>query len=217
MDEREAGDGEETNKEKGAAAQPAKFDWKANEVCLAELISLGIDRETARKALYHTTNDSIEKAFDWIFSQNNAADLAKTSLEEDLGFEQINDLFPAITLEDYKMVFVINTSLGMSLGKCCSQTAHAVLAIVNDNIIKDRFVSAYHQWIMNGGTKIVLAGESTKQLDALKEKADALSLPNQIIRDAGRTEIEPGSKTVLVVFGSVEEVDKVTGGLRLLK
>lgn len=65
MDKREAGDGEETNEEKGAAA--AKFDWKANEALLNELISLGIDRETARKALYYTNNDSVEKAFDWIF------------------------------------------------------------------------------------------------------------------------------------------------------
>lgn len=68
MDKREAGDGEETGEEKGAtAAPPAKFDWKANEVCLGELINLGIDRETARKALYHTSNDSVEKALDWIF------------------------------------------------------------------------------------------------------------------------------------------------------
>ena len=115
------------------------------------------------------------------------------------------------------MVFVINTSLNMSLGKTCAQTAHAALAIVNEQIVKDKFVSAYHQWIVNGATKIVLAGESTRQLDQLKEQADALNLPNEIIRDAGRTEIEPGSKTVLVVFGSVAEVDKVTGHLRLLK
>ena len=115
------------------------------------------------------------------------------------------------------MVFVINGELRMSLGKCCSQTAHAALAVVNELIVKDRFVSAYHQWIINGGTKIVLAGESTKQLEQLKERADALNLPNEIIRDAGRTEVEPGSKTVLAIFGSVSEVDKVTSHLRLLK
>ena len=71
MDKREAGDGEETGEEKGAtaaaAASPTKFDWKANEFCLVELINLGIDRETARKALYHTKNNSIENALDWIF------------------------------------------------------------------------------------------------------------------------------------------------------
>ena len=61
------------------------------------------------------------------------------------------------------------------------------------------------------------AGESTKQLEQLKERADALNLPNEIIRDAGRTEVEPGSKTVLAIFGSVSEVDKVTSHLRLLK
>lgn len=68
MDKREAGDGEETAEGAAAAATPpTKFDWKANESCLNELINLGIDRETARKALYHTSNDSVEKAFDWIF------------------------------------------------------------------------------------------------------------------------------------------------------
>lgn len=150
-------------------------------------------------------------------SQNNAADLSKTSLEEELGIDQVSELCSALGLENYKMVFVINTSLNMSLGKCCAQTAHAALAIVNDNIVKDRFVSAYHQWALNGGTKIVLAGDSEKQLKQLKEQADAQNLLNQIIQDAGRTEIAPGSTTVLVVFGSVSDVDKVTGHLRLLK
>lgn len=218
MDKREAGDGEE------CAGQLNQTKFKVNENCLDELINLGIDKNTAKKALYHTSNDSVEKALDWIFSNPNAVDLCKTTLEEDLGIETVNQLYSEINLNDrsaelnenYKMVFVINTSLNMSLGKTCSQTAHAALAIIND-IVKERFIAGYQKWIMTGETKIVLAAESTQQLEQLKEQAASLGLANQIITDAGRTEISSGSKTVLALFGSIEQVDKVTGHLKLLK
>lgn len=36
-------------------------DFQANDNCLKELISLGIDKNAARKALYFTANDSVEK------------------------------------------------------------------------------------------------------------------------------------------------------------
>lgn len=37
------------------------------------------------------------------------------------------------------------------------------------------------------------------------------------VMDAGRTEIQPGSKTVLAIGGVDEAVDQITGQLRTLK
>jgi peptidyl-tRNA hydrolase len=44
-----------------------------------------------------------------------------------------------------------------------------------------------------------------------------LSVPTHVVRDAGRTEIDPGTRTVLVVAGPDYAVNQVTGNLHLLK
>lgn len=46
-------------------------------------------------------------------------------------------------------------------------------------------------------------------------KAEKSGLLFSTIEDAGLTQIPAGSRTVLAVFGSVSDVDAVTGHLRL--
>lgn len=51
----------------------------------------------------------------------------------------------------------------------------------------------------------------------LKARARALGLTTEVIADAGRTQIEAGSFTVLGVGpGPKSVIDQVTGGLKLL-
>ncbi len=53
---------------------------------------------------------------------------------------------------------------------------------------------------------------------ALVRSAEAASLPVYVIQDAGRTEVEPGTTTVLAIGpGTKEAVDAVTGQLKLLR
>lgn len=59
---------------------------------------------------------------DFIFTNPNPIELSKTTLEEELGLEEVYQLCPELSLDDqssddYKMVFVINKSLNMSLGE----------------------------------------------------------------------------------------------------
>lgn len=55
------------------------------------------------------------------------------------------------------------------------------------------------------------------ELNQLAMKAKQAGLESHIIRDAGRTQIAPGSKTVLGVGpGSISTIDEVTGHLKLL-
>ncbi|MDL4840712.1 aminoacyl-tRNA hydrolase [Aquibacillus rhizosphaerae] len=82
--------------------------------------------------------------------------------------------------------FVVNNDLEMSAGKVAAQVAHAATQAV--------FV--YHKeadfktWLETGQTKIILKAEQRK-LEELKE------IGFVSIQDAGKTEIEAGSLTVI--------------------
>jgi len=72
-------------------------------------------------------------------------------------------------------------------------------------------------WENSGQPKIAVKVDTEEELLAIAEKSRELGLVTSIIRDAGRTQIAPGSKTVLGVGpGNAELVDKVTGHLKLL-
>ncbi len=59
--------------------------------------------------------------------------------------------------------------------------------------------------------------DGAEQLLELKREAHRRSLSNEVIHDEGRTEIEPGTATVLAVGPSPEaDVNEVTGHLNLL-
>lgn len=59
--------------------------------------------------------------------------------------------------------------------------------------------------------------KSLDELEELLAKARSLGVTAETIQDAGRTQIEPGSLTVLGVGPAPKSiVDRVTGGLKLL-
>jgi len=121
----------------------------------------------------------------------------------------------------FKMVFVVNYSLKMSSGKMASQTAHAAVSLykkAKDNPRK-HFLSfnEIDTWVRLGQAKVVLKGNDEKHLVNLEQQANAANLLTICIRDAGRTQIEPGSLTILGIFGQNDLVDMVTGNLSLHK
>lgn len=73
------------------------------------------------------------------------------------------------------------------------------------------------QWKMHGQPKIALRCADTKELEELARQARALNLCARTIQDAGRTQVAPGSKTVLGVGpGPARLINQVTGKLKLL-
>jgi len=95
---------------------------------------------------------------------------------------------------------IVNNSLGMNKGKIAAQAAHAAVSVLDkadDDSIRD--------WKNYGMKKIVLKVASTEELVSLFEKVKK-HLPCALITDAGRTQIEAGSKTCFAC-GPVDEMD----------
>ncbi|WP_336361004.1 MULTISPECIES: peptidyl-tRNA hydrolase Pth2 [unclassified Haladaptatus] len=110
-----------------------------------------------------------------------------------------------------KQAIVARTDIGMGTGKLAAQVAHASLSAYEDADSRAR-----SKWKGEGQKKVVLKASSEAELFELADKARAEGLPYAIIRDAGHTQLEPGTVTTLAVGPAQDNlVDKVTGDLSL--
>ncbi|QLD90190.1 peptidyl-tRNA hydrolase [Natronomonas salina] len=110
-----------------------------------------------------------------------------------------------------KQAIVARTDIGMGQGKLAAQVAHASL-----QAYENAGSSAQNDWKSGGQKKVVLKGSGEKELQRLADEARREGLPYALIRDAGHTQLEPGTVTALAVGpGSENIVDKVTGDLSL--
>ncbi|THV07558.1 peptidyl-tRNA hydrolase II [Dendrothele bispora CBS 962.96] len=118
-------------------------------------------------------------------------------------------------LEPCKMVLIVRTDLKMSPGKISAQCGHATLACYKALVKKN--TKLVRHWERTGQAKIALKATSEDQLLELEALAKSLNLCARSIEDAGRTEVEPGTRTVLAIGPApVDQVNMVTGKLRLL-
>lgn len=109
------------------------------------------------------------------------------------------------------MYLIVRESLGMSPGKIGAQTGHAV-GLLTEKYYKKLIPTLtpefteeeaknslpliiFYDWQKSSHTKVVLGAD-----DKEWEKIKALSLDTVIVRDAGHTEVEPGSETVIGVW-----------------
>ncbi|QIB73299.1 peptidyl-tRNA hydrolase [Halogeometricum borinquense] len=110
-----------------------------------------------------------------------------------------------------KQAIVARADLGMGRGKLAAQVAHASLSAYED---ADR--KAKNEWKGSGQKKVVLKANGEDELFRLADEAERQGLPHAIIRDAGHTQLEPGTVTCLAVGpGRDDLVNKVTGDLSL--
>ncbi|KAI1324130.1 PTH2-domain-containing protein [Xylariaceae sp. FL0255] len=78
-------------------------------------------------------------------------------------------------------------------------------------------VNILTRWERLGQAKVALKANSEDELLTLMGIARSLGITAEVIQDAGRTQIDPGSITVLGVGPAPKSlVDQVTGGLKLL-
>ena len=80
-----------------------------------------------------------------------------------------------------------------------------------------RCPNAVSAWQITGQAKVCVKVANTADLEALREAVKRAGLPCYLVEDAGRTQIAPGSKTVLGIGPApVSVFEPVTGHLKLM-
>ena len=112
-----------------------------------------------------------------------------------------------------KLVLVVRTDLGMGRGKLAAQVAHAAVVAA----LAAQGCREFATWLAEGQPKVVLGVADGEGLGAAAAAADAAGLPVHVIRDAGRTQLAPGTPTCCAIGPAASaRIDAVTGGLSLL-
>jgi PTH2 family peptidyl-tRNA hydrolase len=110
-----------------------------------------------------------------------------------------------------KQAIVARADLGMGEGKLAAQVAHASL-----QAYEEADDAAIREWKGGGQKKIVLQVNGESALFEVNEKARVEGLPHALVRDAGHTQLDPGTATTVAVGPASERaVDAVTGDLSL--
>lgn len=112
--------------------------------------------------------------------------------------------------EECKLVLLVRTDLKMDKGKMAAQCSHATLACYKSLLASNPKLVKH--WETIGQAKVALKCPTEQEMNELEKRAKALGLCAKSIRDAGRTQIAAGSKTVLGIGpGPVKLIDSVTG------
>lgn len=115
----------------------------------------------------------------------------------------------------YKQVIAVRTDLDMSRGKMAVQVAHGAISAAEKARVSHQEV--WRAWFQEGQKKVAVKVSSEEEIMELRRLAIVQSLPFAVIRDAGMTELPPGTITVIGIGpAKSEDVDKVTGDLKLL-
>jgi len=114
-----------------------------------------------------------------------------------------------------KMVLVVREDLKMGKGKIASQCSHATLMAYKRGLkVTPRVIQA---WESLGQPKVVLKAPNIEEIEKLIKVAKDEGVITSVVQDAGRTQVNPGSITVLAIGpAATTSVDKVSGHLKLL-
>lgn len=112
----------------------------------------------------------------------------------------------------YKQAIVIRQDLKMGKGKIVAQASHASLqAYLNCE------KNLAEKWLAEGAKKIAVKVNRENELIELERKARKMKISIALVRDAGHTQVAPGTLTALGIGpASEEEIDEVSGKLKLL-
>lgn len=122
----------------------------------------------------------------------------------------------------YKLAIVVRTDTEMRKGKMAGQVGHActtvtVLSLTSNKPDGLKELKFTNWFFLSNQTKAVLRVTGEPALEEIAKAAEEKGLMVVRIKDAGHTQLEPGTFTC-VAIGPDEEslIDSVTGHLKLL-
>jgi len=118
-------------------------------------------------------------------------------------------------MEEYKQVILIRTDLGMGVGKKCAQACHA--SVSSSDLVRVKNKNLWKNWKNSGQKKVVLKVSGIEELKDIVIKLEKNNLLYFLVKDAGLTQLDPGTTTALGIGPAQStEIDKITGDLKLL-
>ena len=112
------------------------------------------------------------------------------------------------------MVFLCRVDLQLSPGKLAVQCAHAAVGSLQQ--AKKTHSRMVQRWNDSASRKICLAVDDEDELKYYLEQVQEASLPFALIKDAGLTEVAPGTTTVLGVRpGPRQTMDAIFQSLKI--
>lgn len=123
----------------------------------------------------------------------------------------------AATTGPLKQVFLVRQDLKMGSGKIAAQCAHAAVKSYKEMSRSDRGNKILSAWETIGQAKVVLKVADEASLLQIADIAKKRGIHVACIRDAGHTQVAPGSLTVCALGpDSVDAITEVSGHLKLL-
>ena len=190
-----------------------------------ELADIGFPESLCNAAMQHTFLTSTEERVEWILSNIDAGELESSTFEKNVfGYtlegeerrEGGQHQRQQQEQEEYKMVILIRSDLAMSPGKVASQCVHAALGCVRQFTSTITFEAKLQAWESTGEKVVCLRCDTLADMQTCLNAARTQNIPVHAVRDAGRTEIAPGSITCLAIGpDKTTRIDGVTGTLRL--
>lgn len=131
---------------------------------------------------------------------------------------------------NFKQVIVMRNDLNMRKGKMVAQGSHAsqlfLLNRIKNNLPftdeEKEWMFGLHysgsEWKFGGMAKICVRVDSEEELLKIDEEARKLNIESHIVIDSGRTEFNGIPTKTCLALGPYhsEEIDKITGDLKLL-
>ena len=115
--------------------------------------------------------------------------------------------------EGPSMALIVRKDLRLSAGKVAVQCSHAAVSCAL--IARKHEPRLMERWQFSGGRKISLAVDSLDLLKELMIKAKSAGLITHMVKDAGHTEIPPGTITVLGIGPAPKSsINALTGELK---
>jgi PTH2 family peptidyl-tRNA hydrolase len=118
-------------------------------------------------------------------------------------------------VDEYKQVILVRTDLKMGTGKKCAQSCHA--SLTSADLVRVKNKEVWKRWKNEGQKKVILKISGMEELREIVSKLEKNKIPFFLVRDAGLTQLPPGTTTALGIGPALSKtLDKITGDLKLL-